>query len=358
MEKEKTFLIRDTLADEGYVPSSSSPTYSPDIICYQNSILTYTDACKSYNSYICKSFLQDSVNLVYVRAKNNTGIAQNGEVKAFYSPLTLLYLPDQWKKMYTQDGNEIVELCQAQTVEAEVDAIVLCKNPFLLMNVEDPNLHHCMMALSRTKGEEWLELPEKFDGDVGLWDFLKKHSNIAYNNIVIEQGFYRQHSELVMIGNHNTYSESYTIRVVLEKKEKAQADTFGGCNIGRIQILNTDINCPFDINIYPNPDSSEAFSEPFMLPAGYEKSVIITYFAADSSRKIFGTLQHDYITCDSRNRLPLNGEKNICLKRRDGQAVNVSTEARIGDFAIVFTDNEKDSVKQLNLKPYEIDGRL
>lgn len=207
MEKEKTFLIRDTLADEGYVPSSSSPTYSPDIICYQNSILTYTDACKSYNSYICKSFLQDSVNLVYVRAKNNTGIAQNGEVKAFYSPLTLLYLPDQWKKMYTQDGNEIVELCQAQTVEAEVDAIVLCKNPFLLMNVEDPNLHHCMMALSRTKGEEWLELPEKFDGGCRIMGFLKKALQHC-----IQQHCHRTRILPPAFGTRNDWQPQYLFR--------------------------------------------------------------------------------------------------------------------------------------------------
>lgn len=90
MAVEKEFLIRDTLKDDGTVPSSETPTYSPDIICYQNNILTYSDAISSYQSYICKSFLQDSINLVYVRAKNNTGMETKGEVKAFYSPLTLL----------------------------------------------------------------------------------------------------------------------------------------------------------------------------------------------------------------------------------------------------------------------------
>lgn len=188
-EIEKAFLIRDTKDDDGHLPSVNTPTHSPDIICYQNSILTYNDAKNSYKNYICKSFLQDTINLIYIRGKNNTGVAQNGEAKAFYCPLSLLYLPHQWKPLFTETGNEIVELWQAEYEKAQPDAIVLCNRPFVLQKVENPNQHHCLMAMTRQKGEEWLELPENFDGNKELWAFLRAHSNMANNNIVIEKGF-------------------------------------------------------------------------------------------------------------------------------------------------------------------------
>ncbi len=359
MAVEKEFLIRDTLKDDGTVPSSETPTYSPDIICYQNNILTYSDAISSYQSYICKSFLQDSINLVYVRAKNNTGMETKGEVKAFYSPLTLLYIPKDWKPLYTEDKEEIVELREAHKEYVGIDSVVLGKKPFVLQRVEDPNLHHCMMALSRIKGEEWLKLPEKFDkGDKDLWEFLRQHSNIAYNNIVIEEGFVRQHSEYVKVGNHNSYEEKYVVRFSLEGSGRYKAGTFGSCNIGKIQMLSTDIDYPFDIRVYPEPDKQEVFSEPFTLPANYDRSIIMTYFAADPNQKVYGTLKHDYISCNSYDHIPVDKKAALCLKGANGASYKVNPEAKLGDFAIIFTDDEASSIQILKLESYETERRI
>lgn len=341
MTTENEFLIRDTLKDDGTVPSLETPTYSPDIICYQNNILTYTDAVDSYHSYICKSFLQDTVNLVYVRAKNNTGKDNYGEIKAFYSPLTLLYIPKDWKPLYTEEKEAVVELREPHRESIGAGSVALCRKPFLLHSVEDPNLHHCMMAVSRIKGEEWLQLPDRFPGgDHDLWEFLRSHSNIAYNNIVIEQGFMHQHSEYVKVGNHNSYEEQYVVRFSLENDGRYKAGTFGSCNIGKIQMLSTDIDYPFNITVYPQPDKSEAFSDPFVLPANFETSVIMTYFAEDKSLKVFGTLKHDYISCNSQNRIPVSNVNTLCLKSTKGGRYTLNLEAKIGDFAIVFADNE------------------
>ncbi len=210
---------------------------SPDIICYQNSIFTYADEVNSYSKYVCKHFLQGTANLIYVRGRNNTGIAQNGEVKAYYSPLTLLYLPDKWIPMESQIlGKYIVELRQSFHEKAEAETIVLGSEAFLLFDVEPSKLHHCMLAISRQKGKDWLKLPSSFEGDIGLWDFLRAHANIAYNNIVIETGFFNQHSEVVMVGNHNNYDESYVVRFSLVSKDQSENDTFGGCNIEMMRL--------------------------------------------------------------------------------------------------------------------------
>lgn len=358
-EKEKVFHIRRNQNDQGLVPlEGPSPTMSPDIICYQNSLFTYTDAVNSYSNYVCKHFLQGTANLIYVRGRNNTDIAQNGEVKAYYSPLTLLYLPDKWIPMESQTtGKYVVELRQAMHEKAEAGAIVLCSEAFLLYDVENPKLHHCMLAISRQKGEEWLKLPPSFTGDKGLWDFLREHANIAYNNIVIETGFLNQHSEVVMVGNHNSYDESYAVRFSLVSRDQYKNDTFGGCNIGRIQLLSTDIDSPFDFNVYPEADDEMVVSPAFRLPAGCQKSILITYFAADPTKKVYGTIVHDYITCNSQGSIPARNDSHRMLKTTNhlGKEIQVNTDAKLGDYTIVFTDDEEDSLQTLKRYNNETD---
>ena len=211
VDESKKFLIKDTRNDKGEVPSPDYyATYSPDIICYQNYVLAYSDAVSSYDRYICKTFLQKTINNVYIRAKNNTDIDQNGEVKAFYSSLTLLYMPNLWKPLLTASKKDTLKLVAEQKEVAKVGDIVLSSEAFLLMEVEDPSQHYCMMALSRAENGEWLVLPEKFDGDVGLWNFLRNHPEIAYNNIVIESTYLHQHSEIVTLGNLNALIQMHS----------------------------------------------------------------------------------------------------------------------------------------------------
>lgn len=351
-ELEKTFLIRDTLKDTGEIPSKETPTYSPDIICYQNHVLHYDSAVRYYDKYICKTFLQETTNLIYVRAKNNTGKEQKGEVKAYYSPLSLLYLPRQWKPLYTEKGDAVVEFRQPYSMGIKPDAIALSQKPFVLNKVEDPKAHHCMMAISRAEGEEWLELKEKFNGNADLWKFLREHSNIAYNNIVIEQSFSHQHSQVVMLGNHNSHKESFAVKISIANSERCAAETFGSCNIGSIQILCTDIDNPLDITITPKPEDDFAVSKLFELPENYEGSVIITYFAADRTKRVHGTLKHDYITQDSQNKLPINTlrtQNSILTTCSKGIERVLSHEAKLGDFSIVFCDDEENDVKSLDL---------
>lgn len=338
---EKVFHIRRNQNDLGIVPlEGTPPTMSPDIICYQNGVLTYKEAVDSYSKYICKHFLQSFANLIYVRGRNNTDVEQNGEVKLYYSPLTLLYLPDKWMPMKTVSEKNIIELRQAMHEKAEPGAVVLCSEAFILFDVENPKLHHCMLAMSRQKGEEWLKLPTSFNGDKGLWDFLRSHANIAYNNIVIEIGFSNHHSEVVMIGNHNDYEELYAVRFSLASMDCYGNSTFGDCNIGRIQMLSTDIDCSFEYNIYPEGDKSSAVSQAFRLPSMSNKSIIITYFADDKSKKVYGTIRHDYITCNSNGSIPIRNDNHRIFKTTDhlGNEIQISTDAKLGDYTIVFTD--------------------
>lgn len=178
------FLIRNTLNDKGEVPSKDCMIqHSPDIICYQNYVLTYRVACETYPEMMAKPWIRRVYNSIYVRGKNNTGKTQNGEVKLFYTPLNFLYTPSCWTSVATAGGKAIVELRQEGREEAEAGAIVLCSEPFCWSGETSTNCH-CFIAVARSKEEEWLHLPDSFGDDPGLWHFLREHPEIAYCDII------------------------------------------------------------------------------------------------------------------------------------------------------------------------------
>jgi hypothetical protein len=181
--------------------------------------------------------------------------------------------------MHDEMGNEVVELRQERYDVPEPDAVVLCDRPFYQYNVENPYIHHCMMALTRAEDSDWLKLPENFNGDEELVYFLTWHPEIAQNNIVIENKRLKQHTEIVALANFNDIDENYIINFDLGDSN------FGNCNIGEIQILCTYMDCPFDIRIRPEKDQSETSSGVFRLPAKFDGSITITYFVDNPGRK-------------------------------------------------------------------------
>lgn len=216
--KYNGLFVRDTLSDTGMIPSvDGAPTYSPDIICYQTSTLDVTDAAISYNKYICKDFMQDSYNNVYIRVKNNSDTALSGKVKAFYAPITLLYTPKYWTPITDINGNtelSVVSMADGKPQDrVNAGDIGLCKNAFFLDKVEKPNKHHCMMGVVSDDNTGYPTLPEKFDGDNGLWKFLRNNPQIAYNNINIIKPDYHIFSMPVQYGNHDETTRKYILNI-------------------------------------------------------------------------------------------------------------------------------------------------
>ncbi|MCI1780045.1 MAG: hypothetical protein LKI53_08855 [Bacteroidales bacterium] len=346
-EPAQAFLIRDNKHDGGIVPlPGPAPTYSPDIICYQNYLLDYKQAVDTYQEYICRHFLQNMQNNIYIRAKNNFADGAEGEVKAFCSPLSLLYVPGRWTALQTETGETVSKLMKwkedPRTGDREAvpysdkGDIILTERPFVKYDVKTPDEHHCILALSRRKGEEWMQLPDKFPrGDYDLWQFLRQHANMAYNNIVIENRKIIQKTVIVIIANHNRYEESYAIRFSV-----SDGNTFGNCNIGKIRIENTDILCPFESETTPPADTGEAASKAFPLPPNYTGDLIITYFATNNDKPISGTITNEYITLNTSGKIPEScGRGRLLLSEhiKNGRRVAINTDNRIGDFAITFS---------------------
>ena len=240
-EVYKGLFIRDTLGDMGTIPSTTgAPTYSPDIICYQASILTPLDAEISYNKYICKPFLQDDVNNIYIRVKNNGDHAIAGKVKAFYSPITLLYTPKYWTPLTTIEGEEVLDVIDKSRNEAGIPAgeVGISKKAYFLDGVKEPTKHHCMMGIVSNEDGSFITLPEDFKNDNGLWEFLRNHPQIAYNNIEIIMPEKRVFSMPVQFGNFDDTPRNYIFNIeVLDGLESLED--------AKIVVQSTNAENPF-----------------------------------------------------------------------------------------------------------------
>lgn len=216
MEYYDGIYIRDTLGDEGTIPSvTGSPTYSPDIICYQEFPLSITDAQISYGKYICKPFKQDGFNNIYIRAKNRSSTPKEGKVRAFYAPVNLLYTPAYWTSLELPGGGTEAELTSQEGSSSGVgaDEICLCNKAFFLDSVKEPTKHHCMMAMVTNADGNFIDLPKDFKNDNGLWEFLRMHPQIAYNNITIEMPEKRIFTMPVQYGNYDEDGRRYCLSI-------------------------------------------------------------------------------------------------------------------------------------------------
>ena len=247
----KGLFIRDTLEDYGTIPSvTGAPTYSPDIICYQSELLSLRDAAISYDRYICKKFLQGDVNNIYTRVKNNADHLIEGKVKAFYSPLNLLYQPGKWKPLFTEKGdNEIPVICEQAESGVLPSKIGMGERAFRLDGVENPNMHHCMMGIVTNEDGSFLSLPEDFKNDYGLWEFLRNHPQIAYNNITIIQPQKRVFETPVEYGNYDEAARKFILSIeVMEGLE-----TLNGTEV---IIQSTNVRRPFSYRQVISPSES------------------------------------------------------------------------------------------------------
>lgn len=239
-EEYKALFIRDTLEDQGTIPSvNGAPTYSPDIICYQSDLLSLRDASIAYDRYLCKEFLQGDVNNIFIRVKNNGDHTIEGKIKAFYAPLNLLYQPEKWKPLYTENGDSVISaVCEKAESGVLAGKVGMGERAFRLNEVENPNLHHCMMGLVSNEDGSFIDLPKDFYNDNGLWQFLRNHPQIAYNNITIVQPQMRVFETPVQYGNYDETSRKYVLSIDVTDGLESLEGT-------EILIQSTNVRRPF-----------------------------------------------------------------------------------------------------------------
>ncbi|WP_455665057.1 hypothetical protein [Phocaeicola sp.] len=122
----KVLLLRDSLKDQGQVPSPGSVFDSPDLIVHEQVADPVTFFKSNYNECVCQPLNQKStINLIYVRVKNLSSEPQMGYVHMYYSNASLFLNPADWvkNKLLTAEGKDYVETGIIQPGEVGVGVV-------------------------------------------------------------------------------------------------------------------------------------------------------------------------------------------------------------------------------------------
>ncbi|MDO4331323.1 MAG: hypothetical protein Q4C58_01405 [Eubacteriales bacterium] len=284
--KYNGIYIRDNFSDQGTIPSGgASPTYSPDVICYQNRLLSPIDAKVSYDRKpsINMPFLHGSTNNIYIRGKNIADTALKGKAKAFCAPYNVLYMPPRWQPLSTIAGDREVQLVapvtgtNGFTENIPSGEIAVVAEPFELDYLENPKMHTCIMGLlTNNDGESYIDLPQSFSGDAQLWEFLRQNPQIAYNNIKVEELSGRISSHTIEFGNHDADSRKFILSIHVEEGAETLDNT-------KVLVQSPNAAAPFTYEFFMK-GSEEYYSIPYVLGGKYSGHFNLAFTMPDYTK--------------------------------------------------------------------------
>jgi hypothetical protein len=187
MAQFEGLLMRDSLQDNGTVPSPGYPYYSPDVICHVQVASPQTYFVDNYSQNPNQpAQLGSQVNFIYARAKNLATAVQNGwYIHVYRSSPSLFMTPSVWKNnpLNTQAGNPYVTLGSLQP-----NQIGVASTNFLLSGLSSS--YFCLIGVASPTATP--SIPDSFAtyGDYVLW--VRTNPNVCGNNLTVLQTFPNQ----------------------------------------------------------------------------------------------------------------------------------------------------------------------
>jgi len=162
------------LGSPDIIPAGTKPVASSDYV---------TDA--SYNTAYSNSLYQNTINYIYVRAKNSsTTLTKSGKANLVLTNPAVVLWPggDGWTRLMA-GGSYASPLLQAGSSDIEPGAIGVTDTPFEY--VPDYSGHRCLVTWLDTADHPNPNPPPKITEISELVKFLKAHPNYAHHNIDI-----------------------------------------------------------------------------------------------------------------------------------------------------------------------------
>ena len=186
------FLMRDTLDDNGTVPSPGYPYYSPDQICHSQ----VADAKKFFTDNYDKDpnqpvELGSAVNYYYVRAKNLSSKTLAGyKIAIFRASASLFMRPSIWRNnpLKTQAGELFVALDSTDS-----GAISVGDKPFLLDGISSDNF--CLIGMAYDTADP--PIPNDFDSYEAYILWVRRNQNVCGRNLRMVRDFPKRDFEML-----------------------------------------------------------------------------------------------------------------------------------------------------------------
>lgn len=181
-------FIRDNFGDSGVVPSTGTPYQSPDVIPYQDGILSWGEVIGTYATGpdLGRPIVNQGRNNIFVRAKNlRLSGAATGSAFLYYSKASLLLLPTQWTQVTTGAGEPSVEfLSRSSSTQINPGEICLGREAFLLTKLPAAGDHYCLIAVASTPLHPWT-VPPPFASNAEFARWVQNTPGVGWRNISI-----------------------------------------------------------------------------------------------------------------------------------------------------------------------------
>ena len=250
------FLMRDTLNDDGTVPSPGYPYYSPDVIGHAQVADPKTFFAGNYSSDPNQPIEKGSaVNYFYVRAKNLSTTTKTGYFITVYRASASLFLNTSiWRNnpLKTQAGNAFVSLDSTPA-----DTIAVGDEPFLLDAITSNNF--CLIGMATATSTP--TIPPDFTTYDEYISWVRQNQNICGRNLRYERNFpNRDYEQLDEFSNPEATDVPTLFQVTIHGTLPASS-TFG-------------LTCaPLGIDTSWNVDDGTVKTSSAMTPAHFDGNV-------------------------------------------------------------------------------------
>jgi hypothetical protein len=187
-------LIRDSLLDQGTIPSGQDVYFSPDIICtQQNSYLDPTGQFGTAASYASNALnlppIAQNFNYFYIRAKNMNPNATGGQVYAYICEPSLAMIPANWfnNPLFVQPPS-IGPIVPAKQYYGNLPAVPnggISVTPFpLIWETPADTTHFCAVAICSTAANPWNSTtPPTFGSWGDFVNWVRNHPTAGWRNL-------------------------------------------------------------------------------------------------------------------------------------------------------------------------------
>ena len=264
--------VRDNFGDTGVVPSSGNPYQSPDIIPYQNAVLTWDYANSTYSGPdIGKAIINGGVNNIFVRAKNlNGSVAGSGTVELYYSKASVFLLTNKWTQVQSAGGDKSLPFVNGSGSTSISPGGIALSNPSFYLTGLPPvsGTHYCLIAVVQTTAHP-VTIPKSFTSNAAFALWVQNNPAVGWRNISYAPNTKTEVSRIFGFGNVNKSPAYFTFIIVGR----------GFVTGTKINCQCTDQNCPVNVDLsLPKPDTqgNQIVTFTTSVPSGFWGDMVIT----------------------------------------------------------------------------------
>lgn len=224
MSQYSGFLMRDTLEDDGRVPSPGYPYSSPDVISHVQVANPTAFFTGNYSSDPNQPVQAGSrLNPVYVRAKNLSSQPLNGHyISVFRAAPTLFLRPSVWKNNPLRTASGETSVALPATVAP--GAVGVGQDVFML-DATANNLYCCVGIVSATKR---VVVPADFPDYASYITWVRNNQNVCGRNLSVIRDYpNRSYEQLKSFSNPSSSESVPTMFVVTVIGTLPSGTTFG-----------------------------------------------------------------------------------------------------------------------------------